>query len=252
MPDDIVIPGGFDEWSGHRVDDFVVGAEHTVFEWCMIYTGGHPTAFLGDNARTASVRFQDIRLTLLGARGSNEPQWRPHPTETNQGVWDDPTTYRTRNAVYQELAEGTRTGRFDAQRVYLDDQPSELDPTLCIIGRDPVLAIARRRNDFSQYIAALLARADAVAATVAERTAEATASKTASIEHLAEWIFARHGTGKTFEKLYDEACGDSEIGGFKKADFQIAYRLVYDTKRHRPPVTGWPLKSPYKERHQTL
>jgi hypothetical protein len=70
----------------------------------------------------------------------------------------------------------------------------------------------------------------------------------ASIEQLAEWVFARHGTGSTFEKLYAKACGDIEIGGFKKSDFHAAFGSVYATSRHRPPATGWPLRSPYGER----
>jgi hypothetical protein len=164
MPDDIIIPGGFDEWSDRRCDEFVVAratqssVEHTVFDWCMIYTNRHPRAFLGDDSRTATARCRDIRLTLLGAQGSNEPGLRPHPTEADKGVWDDRATYRTCNALYQELAEGI--SRIDAKKVYLDDRPSELDPTLCIIGSDPVLAIARRNEDFSPYIAALMARTD--------------------------------------------------------------------------------------------
>ena len=119
MPDDMIIPGGFDEWFGHRWDDFAIGAEHTVFEWCMIYTDRHPAAFLGGDGRTATAKFQDIRLTLLGARGSNEPRWRPHPTNVDEGVWDDPVIYRTCNAVYRELAEGIASGRLDARRRYL-------------------------------------------------------------------------------------------------------------------------------------
>jgi hypothetical protein len=161
MPDEIIIPGGSDEWSGHRWDDFAIGAEHTVFEWCMIYTDRHPTPFLGDHSGTATAEMQDIRLTLLGARGSNKPGWRPHPNETDKAVWDDPGTYRTCNAVYQELAAGIASGRLDAKRVYLDDRPGEIDPTLCIIDAAPVLAIARRRGDYGQYIVRLLT-ADAV------------------------------------------------------------------------------------------
>jgi hypothetical protein len=169
MTDDIIIPGGFDEWSSRRWDAFVVAratqssVEHTVFDWCMIYTNRHPRAFLGDDSRTATARCRDIRLTLLGAQGSNEPGLRPHPTEADKGVWDDRATYRTCNALYQELAQGI--SRIDAKKVYLDDRPSELDPTLCIIGSDPVLAIARRNEDFSLYIAALLARTHTAPAT---------------------------------------------------------------------------------------
>jgi hypothetical protein len=165
MPDEIIIPGGVEEWLGRRFDDFAVGAKHTVFEWCMIYTDHHPTAVLGDDSRTATARFLDMRLTLLGARGSNEPRMRPHPTETDRGVWDDMMIYRTRNAVYQELVEG----RLDAERRYRDDRPGEPDPTLCILDAAPVLAIARRRKDYGQYIGRLLAtQDDATAPSVTE------------------------------------------------------------------------------------
>jgi hypothetical protein len=151
----IVIPGGEDPL-GRPLASYAVGAEHTVFEWCMIYTDGHPTAFLGDDSRRATRKLQNIRLTLLGVRGSNEPAGRPHPTETDKGVWDDPATYRTRNAVYQELAEGIASGRFVAKLVYLDDRPSTLDLTLCILDAAPVLAIAQHRKDHGELIARLL------------------------------------------------------------------------------------------------
>jgi hypothetical protein len=242
-----LIPGGLDPF-GHRVRPFHVEDEHTVFEWCMICTDRHPTAFLGDDSRTATARLQDTRLILLGARNSNEPGWRPHPTETDKGVWDDHATYRRCNAVYQELAESIMIGRLEALRVYLDDRPGELDPTLCIIGTDPVLTIARRRGDFSQYIAALLERANTAAVAVADRRAEATPAETSSIEQLAEWIFARHESWNTFEKLYDAARTDTETGALRKRDFLTAYQRVYATASHRPPASGWPLKSPYRER----
>jgi hypothetical protein len=157
MSDAISIPGGKD-LLGCPVAEFVIGPEHTVLEWCCIYTDGHPTALLGDDSRTATAEMQDTRLTLLGACGSNVPRMRPHPTETDKGVWDDPVIYRTRNAVYQELADAIECGRLDAKHVYLDDRPGKLDPTLCIIGATPVLAIAQRRRDYGERIAALLRR----------------------------------------------------------------------------------------------
>jgi hypothetical protein len=136
----------------------VVGAEHTIFEWCLIYTDQNPTTALGDGSGLATALIRDRRLILLGARGSNEPMMRPHPTETDQGVWDDPVDYRVSNAVYQELAESVMTRKIDAVRRYLDDRPEEIDRTLCIIGAAPVLAIARQRKDYGRYIAALLAQ----------------------------------------------------------------------------------------------
>jgi hypothetical protein len=64
----------------------------------------------------------------------------------------------------------------------------------------------------------------------------------------AEWIFNTRHQVRGFEKLYDLACKDS--GSFKKKDFRAAYQEVYETEPHRPPATGWPLRSPYKERDE--
>jgi hypothetical protein len=91
---------------------------------------------------------------------------------------------------------------------------------------------------------------NATAPPATERIAEATETDAAPIERLAEWIFARHCTTAppTFEKLCDAAVAEFE--GFKKADLRTAYGRVYDTKPHRPPATGWPLRSPYRERWQ--
>jgi hypothetical protein len=73
-------------------------------------------------------------------------------------------------------------------------------------------------------------------------------SEETGIERFAKWIFVQHGTGKTFEQLYDAARRDPALGKFTKADFQAAFQSVYATESHRPPATGWPLRSPYRER----
>ena len=65
---------------------------------------------------------------------------------------------------------------------------------------------------------------------------------------LAEWIFTRHGSRLAFQKLYEEALRDNTLGSFKKVDLRMAHRRVYQTKNHRPPVTGWPLQSKYQKR----
>ena len=82
-----------------------------------------------------------------------------------------------------------------------------------------------------------------------ERGVESTPREPASLDQLAEWIFARHVRGANpFDKRYSEAMKDNTIEGFKKADFRIAYRRVYETEPHRPLATGWPLRSPYRDR----
>jgi hypothetical protein len=66
-------------------------------------------------------------------------------------------------------------------------------------------------------------------------------------DRLAEWIFQQHpdeGPPKHKKTLLDLAINSA--GEFKKEDFTTAYQRVYDTKRGSPPLTGWPLKEPYK------
>ena len=84
------------------------------------------------------------------------------------------------------------------------------------------------------------------------RAVDSTPREPASLDQLAEWIFARHVRGANpFDKRYSEAMKDNTIEGFKKADFRIAYRRVYETEPHRPPATGWPLRGPYRDRVRT-
>jgi hypothetical protein len=78
-------------------------------------------------------------------------------------------------------------------------------------------------------------------------TAEARGTRSDN-DSLAEWIFARLAHRKSFEALFAEAGKTRELGEFRKGDFLAAYRKVYATKAHRPPATGWPLRSPYGER----
>jgi hypothetical protein len=124
---------------------------------------------------SATAESREQRLTMLGAIGSNVPVVRPHPTEPdvyadgteeelNEAVritltlWDDKAPYKTMNAVYQQLAERIRTGRIQYKPVYLDDQPGKLDLTLCVIGKDPVLDIAKRVGGYGRTIEEMLAR----------------------------------------------------------------------------------------------
>ena len=67
------------------------------------------------------------------------------------------------------------------------------------------------------------------------------------VDRLAEWIYQRRSWRKSYEALYDEA-RNAQLGEFRTTDSLTAYRKVYATKPHAPPKTGWPLRSPYKER----
>jgi hypothetical protein len=69
------------------------------------------------------------------------------------------------------------------------------------------------------------------------------------VERLAEWIFAQHDRVRLFKKLYVEArAGAAGDVPFRKADLLAAYQQVYITEPHAPPVGGWPLREPYKNR----
>lgn len=72
------------------------------------------------------------------------------------------------------------------------------------------------------------------------------------VARLAEWIFNQHpsdGRPKSQGCLRAKAISDGEnLGCFTTKQFTAAYQRVYETGRRRPPVTGWPLRDPYKSR----
>jgi hypothetical protein len=76
----------------------------------------------------------------------------------------------------------------------------------------------------------------------------------AEIIVLAEWIFVRDprsGAGgklQTFEKLLSAARRDPELKTFTYKAFLAAYHAVYQTKSHRGPAEGWPLREPFLSR----
>jgi hypothetical protein len=77
----------------------------------------------------------------------------------------------------------------------------------------------------------------------------ATMAADKAIDLLAEWIFAQHSRHLSHDELLKEACASSlQLGSIKKEDFRGAHKQVYETKRGRRPVGGWPLRTPYKER----
>jgi hypothetical protein len=137
----------------HNVPPFIVDNAHTVFEWCMIYTDQHP-AMLHPNHNGASFRDMRIRLELLGATGGGQRDAYGEP----MGARND-AVGQTVNEVYRELARDIERDTIrPRRRTFCDDAPSEFDPTRCLIGIEPVIAIARRRGDFGQTMAELLAK----------------------------------------------------------------------------------------------
>jgi hypothetical protein len=83
-------------------------------------------------------------------------------------------------------------------------------------------------------------------------TPERTEAELNVTDRLAEWIFEQHpdqGPPKQKKGLLDLTLAlASSLGKFKMEDFTTAYQRVYQTDRGRPPLTGWPLREPYKKR----
>jgi hypothetical protein len=67
---------------------------------------------------------------------------------------------------------------------------------------------------------------------------------------LSDWIFSVRGQMRHFKKLLDCAIEQKQLGTFTEVTFRAAYQNVYETESHHPPKTGWPLRSPYKERDE--
>jgi hypothetical protein len=143
----------------HNIDisvtGYVVRDEHSVYEWCMIYTDRDP----GVASLYLCAAGQKERMQYLGAIA---PLVSGPMTATVAGQDIEVDTrehYRIANAVYQELANDIKTGaREPKRRAYLEDRPGELDPTLCVLEAAPILAIAERRGDGGEIIRKLVAQ----------------------------------------------------------------------------------------------
>jgi hypothetical protein len=73
------------------------------------------------------------------------------------GAPNDPE-WQIRNEVYRELVRDIERDRIaPVKSAYCSDAPDVFDPTRCLIDIEPVLALARHRNDYGQAIAELLA-----------------------------------------------------------------------------------------------
>lgn len=145
-------------------DDFVVGGQHTIYEWCKIYVGLDPRVA----STEPTVAGQEERLRYLGAIPPLVAGSIPVP-DHNANV-DIRAHRRISNAVYQELATAIQTGSLEPKRrVYLEDRPGELDPTMCVLDAAPILAIAERGGDAGEVIKNLLAERRQPAASGSDR-----------------------------------------------------------------------------------
>jgi hypothetical protein len=171
-----------------RAPDFAVGEEHTVFEWCMIYTANQPTSvpiYNGTTVENMNGRLRmigvlpptDFTRLLVGPRpwllskGFGAPPGSHVRKEVNRMIIADiragfgapPASVKkhpdsqVRNEVFRTIEADIRADRIIPLKLaYCSDQPERFDPTRCVIGITPVLALARLRKDFGQTMAELL------------------------------------------------------------------------------------------------
>jgi hypothetical protein len=133
--------------------------QYSVFEWARLYIDLHPAVVSMDR----TIACQEDRLRYLGLipwpgiTPGSIPGGSPAPGR--DWAVDTTTHYAITYAVYQELADEIQCGRLEPKkRVYLEDRPGELDPTLCVLDAGPILRIARRRGDGGEVIRLLLAK----------------------------------------------------------------------------------------------
>jgi hypothetical protein len=132
-------------------DDYVVGDEHAIYEWCMFYVDLHP----GVVSTEPTVAGQEDRLRYVGAIPPLVAGSIPDP-DHNRKV-DIRAHRRISAAIYRELAKAISSGELESKReAILEDKPDELDPTMCVLDAEPILKIAERRGDCGKTIRRLL------------------------------------------------------------------------------------------------
>jgi hypothetical protein len=132
-------------------DDFLVGDEHTIYEWCMFYVDLHPRVA----STEPTVAGQEDRLRYLGAIPPLVAGSMPDP-DHNRKV-DIRAHRRISAAIYRKLAKAISTGELESKReAILEDKPDELDPTMCVLDAEPILEIAEHRGDYGETIRRLL------------------------------------------------------------------------------------------------
>jgi hypothetical protein len=113
------------------------------------------------------------------------------------------------------------------------------------------LELAQERGDAGQIIQSLLCwYADDETRSSVGRPTEQEPPESSLIKRLANWVFDQHpdqGAPQTKATLLKIAITRG-IGDWDTSQFDEAYRLVYETKRGAPPITGWSLREPYKTR----
>ena len=220
---------------------FAIGTQHTGYEWLLVYAGRDP----------------------------NHPFFR--------AIAEGPEDFDNRAKVlltltpdaYRNLLRSIDRGRIEPTVwAYPQNKRGETEPDApqSVFCRKAMLDFFSRIGGYGPRISELLAlgQAESCAATAPDApgtTVTADGSRRSPdlcdeppplaepdpIDRLAGWIYGQHSKNPpTFKTLYTAAT--AKLNQLKKADLQKAFQRVYATRPWHPPATGWPLRSPHKDR----
>jgi hypothetical protein len=142
------------------------------------------------------------------------------------------------------FAEGSA---FDAAGIEYSDLRFPVDEALKVF---PEKAEAGQITEHLLTAASESAEADLGAALI---DGDVEAPKATVVGRLAEWIFAQHlqatqSGNKSMKKDALEEKAHKEMKSYGIRDFNDAFKLVYRSKKRRPPRDGWPLQPEYQKR----
>jgi hypothetical protein len=220
------------------VEPFIPGEELTVFEAAMIWRDR-----CLDMPEPPNI--EDIEFWIGRPAGIEFPDRRPISRRWEAIVGHDQTACWS---IACDLLADIDDGKLSTVIRHVPRNPYEQMLRLA-----DFLDWARRRGGHGEIVGNLLAeREQQTNGAPAGAATSGSEPPVASGRRAPDWIFLQRSRfGQHQQTLYKEAKGASlrgELGTFAKRAFCDAYGLVYESRSGRPPVTGWQLCSPYKER----
>jgi hypothetical protein len=227
---DYDVLSGFDDFRRFSIADHPAA---TGYEWMMLYADKEPYApwrsISGTDPAQAEARREEMRIFA-------------------------------EEAFLNLLADVKARRVVPLKRAYYRDRRGEaaLDITRCVFDKPTMLDFFRRIGCYGSKIGNLLAEREnephepvepGLGSATTITPPEASSQPASDPNRFAEWVFARHDTGKTFDELYTAALDDKGLGTFTRDQFIVeGWEGVYETKVGRPPATGWPLRESFKSR----
>jgi hypothetical protein len=246
----------------------------------MELTGRDPYArdwSIGDGVGVDGEANKAARETVIGLNKTTQKLYeaflrearniKPVPVDFDEDQPDDPTLlifddFETLKVLDQINAAGGNISRFraavDRPTIHLglpgpNGEPASpaVEPLLRRAGSEQIHAASTRVYDEAERE---MAPSTSPPSSEPPITTDQQATPGNVVKRLAEWIFAHRSLLHHHDKLLAAALKDVDlpksIGTFLKAEFRAAYQLVYETQRYRSPVTGWPLREPFKSREK--